>query len=211
MGRDRRTLLPHRSRRSWIRTLTHRRTSRSSDPALGRLFSTATREATVAHKHKRIKIGYDYVHTATDDHTRLAYSEIHADERDATAPRSCTAFWPGSPARASGCAACRPGRRRTGRGDPGEASRPATGAAERESRSSRVTCKVSPSRISCMTRSSFGREAFAPLATSTWMLSRSTHCGEVRRFDDRDSGRPSMCGSSQGALSETTPTAVHRR
>jgi transposase InsO family protein len=41
------------------------------------------REATVAHKHKRIKTGYDYVHTAIDDHTRLAYCEIHADEKDA--------------------------------------------------------------------------------------------------------------------------------
>jgi transposase InsO family protein len=29
-------------------------------------------------------IGYDYVHTAIDDHTRLAYSEIHHDEKDAT-------------------------------------------------------------------------------------------------------------------------------
>ena len=29
-------------------------------------------------------IGYDYVHTAIDDHTRLAYSEIHADEKDTT-------------------------------------------------------------------------------------------------------------------------------
>jgi len=28
--------------------------------------------------------GYDFVHTAIDDHTRLAYSEIHADERDHT-------------------------------------------------------------------------------------------------------------------------------
>ena len=28
--------------------------------------------------------GYDFVHTAIDDHTRLAYSEIHNDERDAT-------------------------------------------------------------------------------------------------------------------------------
>ena len=26
------------------------------------------REATVAHKHKRTKTGYDYVHTAIDDH-----------------------------------------------------------------------------------------------------------------------------------------------
>jgi transposase InsO family protein len=42
------------------------------------------REATVAHKHKRVKIGYDYVHTAIDDHTRLAYSEIHDNEKDAT-------------------------------------------------------------------------------------------------------------------------------
>jgi transposase InsO family protein len=29
-------------------------------------------------------IGYDYVHTAIDDHTRLAYSEIHNDEKDPT-------------------------------------------------------------------------------------------------------------------------------
>lgn len=28
--------------------------------------------------------GYDYVHTAIDDRTRLAYSEIHADEKDHT-------------------------------------------------------------------------------------------------------------------------------
>jgi transposase InsO family protein len=42
------------------------------------------REATVAHKHKTTKIGYDYVHTAIDDHTRLAYSEIHDDEKDHT-------------------------------------------------------------------------------------------------------------------------------
>ena len=29
-------------------------------------------------------IGYDFVHTAIDDHTRLAYSEIHPDEKDPT-------------------------------------------------------------------------------------------------------------------------------
>lgn len=46
------------------------------------------REATVAHKHKRVKIGYDYVHSMVDDCTRLAYSEIHNDE---TAP-TCAAF-----------------------------------------------------------------------------------------------------------------------
>jgi hypothetical protein len=46
------------------------------------------REATVAHKHKKVKIGYDYVHTAIDDHTRLAYSEVLPDEKDHT----CAAF-----------------------------------------------------------------------------------------------------------------------
>lgn len=30
-------------------------------------------------------IGYDYVHTAIDDHSRLAYAEIHPDEKGATA------------------------------------------------------------------------------------------------------------------------------
>ena len=33
-------------------------------------------------------VGYDYVHSAVDDHSRLAYSEIHGDERAAT----CAAF-----------------------------------------------------------------------------------------------------------------------
>lgn len=40
--------------------------------------------ASVANRHKKTKIGYDYVHTAIDDHTRLAYSEIHPDEKDPT-------------------------------------------------------------------------------------------------------------------------------
>lgn len=30
-------------------------------------------------------LGYDYVHTAIDDHSRLAYAEVHADERGGTA------------------------------------------------------------------------------------------------------------------------------
>ncbi|AQT79964.1 IS481 family transposase [Mycolicibacterium litorale] len=38
----------------------------------------------VANRHKKIRIGYDYVHTAIDDHTRLAYSEVLADEKDFT-------------------------------------------------------------------------------------------------------------------------------
>ncbi len=38
----------------------------------------------VTNRHKKTKIGYDYVHTAIDDHTRLAYSEVLADEKDPT-------------------------------------------------------------------------------------------------------------------------------
>ena len=43
-------------------------------------------------------IGYDYVHTAIDDHSRLAYAEIHADEKGATAAgflARATAFYAG--------------------------------------------------------------------------------------------------------------------
>ncbi len=35
-------------------------------------------------ERKKIKLGYDYVHSVVDDHSRLAFSEIHADERGAT-------------------------------------------------------------------------------------------------------------------------------
>lgn len=33
---------------------------------------------------KRAKIGFDYVHSVVDDHSRVAYSEIHNDEKGAT-------------------------------------------------------------------------------------------------------------------------------
>jgi transposase InsO family protein len=47
--------------------------------------STAERSA----KAKRRPVGYCYVHSAVDDHSRLAYSEIHDDEQALTAAR----FW----------------------------------------------------------------------------------------------------------------------
>jgi hypothetical protein len=37
---------------------------------------------------KRVRIGFDYVHSLVDDHSRLAYSEIHPDEQGPT----CAAF-----------------------------------------------------------------------------------------------------------------------
>jgi transposase InsO family protein len=46
--------------------------------------------------HRGRGIGYDYLHVAVDDHTRLAYVEAHPDERDATAAgflrRACAWF-----------------------------------------------------------------------------------------------------------------------
>ncbi|MCY4728932.1 IS481 family transposase [Nocardioides sp. STR2] len=49
---------------------------------------THGRAATVAHRHKKVKVGYDYVHSMVDDHSRLAYSEILPDEKGTT----CAAF-----------------------------------------------------------------------------------------------------------------------
>ena len=34
---------------------------------------------------RKTRVGYDYIHSAVDDHTRLAYSEIHNDEKGDTA------------------------------------------------------------------------------------------------------------------------------
>jgi transposase InsO family protein len=39
-------------------------------------------------RHKKERIGYDFVHSLVDDHTRLAYSEVLDDEKGAT----CAAF-----------------------------------------------------------------------------------------------------------------------
>jgi transposase InsO family protein len=35
-------------------------------------------------RDRKTKVGYDYVHSLVDDHSRLAYSEIHPDERAGT-------------------------------------------------------------------------------------------------------------------------------
>ncbi len=42
------------------------------------------RAATATAARKRARIGYDYVHSAVDDYSRLAYSEILADEQGDT-------------------------------------------------------------------------------------------------------------------------------
>ncbi len=46
------------------------------------------RAATVAHRHKKTSIGFDYLHVAVDDRSRLAYIEALPDEKDPT----CAAF-----------------------------------------------------------------------------------------------------------------------
>ena len=53
-------------------------------------------------------IGWDLVHVAVDDTTRLAYAEELADERPAARRPSWSAPWPSSPPRASRCGACSP-------------------------------------------------------------------------------------------------------
>jgi transposase InsO family protein len=35
-------------------------------------------------KEMRMRVGYEWVHSLVDDHSRLAYSELHPDERAAT-------------------------------------------------------------------------------------------------------------------------------
>ena len=42
------------------------------------------RDATDSTAKKKRRVGYDYVHSAVDDHSRLAYSEIHPDEQGDT-------------------------------------------------------------------------------------------------------------------------------
>jgi len=42
------------------------------------------REQTVAHRHKKERAGYDYLHAAVDDLSRVVYLEAHADERAPT-------------------------------------------------------------------------------------------------------------------------------
>ena len=51
--------------------------SGNGESALGREPGGAVR--------KRQVLGFDYVHAAVDDHSRLAYAEIHPDEKGATA------------------------------------------------------------------------------------------------------------------------------
>lgn len=46
------------------------------------------RAATNPGKNKRPKLGYDFVHSLVDDHSRLAYSEVLPDEKGPT----CAAF-----------------------------------------------------------------------------------------------------------------------
>lgn len=46
------------------------------------------RDATVHQRHKKTRLGYDYLHSAVDDRTRLAYTEALPDETD----RTCAAF-----------------------------------------------------------------------------------------------------------------------
>lgn len=42
-------------------------------------------QSMTVHRTSHHRVGYDYVHTVIDDHSRVAYAEIHDDEKGATA------------------------------------------------------------------------------------------------------------------------------
>ena len=69
---------------SWC-TWTSRSWPASGDGGGWRALGRAARETT---RDRTTKVGYDYVHSLVDDHSRLAYSEILPDEKGAT----CAAF-----------------------------------------------------------------------------------------------------------------------
>ena len=51
---------------------------------------------------RRHTVGWDFVHVAIDDATRLAYAEVLADEKPARRPPFCAARRRSTPATASG-------------------------------------------------------------------------------------------------------------
>ena len=60
------------------------RIPRAADGAAGRELVTNHQ----SRPDKKTKVGFDYVHSLVDDHSRLAYSEILPDQKGAT----CAAF-----------------------------------------------------------------------------------------------------------------------
>src|SRR3954451_16224581 len=51
--------------------------------------------------HPDTRVGYDYAHAIVDDHSRLAYVELHPDERPRPSPALWSAPWPSLPKTAS--------------------------------------------------------------------------------------------------------------
>ena len=73
----------------------YRREGARSYPRRRRLAGPAWSTRT-NHTAGQVRVSYDYVHAVIDDHTRLAYAEVHADETGVTAVAvllraSCTA------------------------------------------------------------------------------------------------------------------------
>ncbi len=71
---------------------------------LGRVQGNANRHADrgrARSRHHQPLMRHGFIHVVLDDHSRLAYAEIHDDELGVTAPRCCAGRWPGSPTEAS--------------------------------------------------------------------------------------------------------------
>jgi transposase InsO family protein len=50
-----------------------------------RCWSGSARQHRSHHRTSHARLGFDYVHAVIDDHSRLAYAEIHPDEKGVTA------------------------------------------------------------------------------------------------------------------------------
>src|SRR5882724_12119632 len=62
--------------------------------------------------HRNRAAGWQHLHVAIDDHSRLAYTEVLAGRTGPPAPRSFAALWPGTPSKASRSSASSPTMRR---------------------------------------------------------------------------------------------------
>lgn len=66
-----------------------KKVARIPDGGDGAIHGRGTAEARASRRAANRRPGYSYIHAAVDDHSRLAYAEVHLDERAETA----AAFW----------------------------------------------------------------------------------------------------------------------
>ena len=79
-----------------LRVAVPRRSVADGHQAPGALLAgPGTRSPATVHDRRREaeRVGWEFCHSIIDDHSRLAYTELHADERPTPSPRSSSARW----------------------------------------------------------------------------------------------------------------------